>query len=505
MYASLVNEWLADDEDMRDKLPIELSGSHLFDFCKGGIGLCKMINVAVPGTIDERAIKLKATSPWDVNYNCELCLNSARSVGIVVVNIGADDLNAGTPHLVLGLVWQIVKMHLLAGIDIKEIPELVCLLDDGETLQDLMRLPKDKILLRWLNYHLERAGSPDRATNFGPDLQNSTMLTRVLNQLAPECCDLSALAVPDHTERAKSLLSGASAMGTKHNATPPAIVNGNPKVCLAFVASLFNTRHGLEIPKDVDMAELMDDDEGDTREARTYKMWVNSLGCAQYCNDLGEDTRDGYLLCDLMSKLKPGCVDMGKVTKPPIRFPFKKVENCNRAVEAAKGLGFSLPGTGGADFVEGNTKLLLGLSWQMMRYSCVILLKELSSNGKDVSDDDIIAWANERVRSGGKSSTASSGRMGIKSFKDASLATSLYALELLHSIEERVVNWDIVSAGADYDAKKRNALYAISVARALGCRVFLLWEDIVEVRPKMLMTLFASIMATALKRGKGAE
>ena len=158
---------------------------------------------------------------------------------MVVVNIGADDLNAGTPHLVLGIVWQIVKMHLLAGIDIKEMPELVCLLEDGETIADLMKLPKDKILLRWLNYHLDRAGHPEKATNFGRDLQDSVKLTKVLNQLAPECCDLSALDQSDMTKRAEKVCGDARNMGAKHNAIPSAIVNGNPKVCMAFVARLF--------------------------------------------------------------------------------------------------------------------------------------------------------------------------------------------------------------------------------------------------------------------------
>lgn len=40
-----------------------------------------------------------------------------------------------------------------------------------------------------------------------------------------------------------------------------------------------------------------------------------------------------------------------------------------------------------------------------------------------------------------------------------------------------------------------NAKYIISVARKLGLGIFLLWEDIAEVNPKMIMQLTASIMA----------
>lgn len=40
-----------------------------------------------------------------------------------------------------------------------------------------------------------------------------------------------------------------------------------------------------------------------------------------------------------------------------------------------------------------------------------------------------------------------------------------------------------------------NAKYAISLARRCGARVYALPEDITEVKPKMVMTVFACLMA----------
>jgi plastin-3 len=40
-----------------------------------------------------------------------------------------------------------------------------------------------------------------------------------------------------------------------------------------------------------------------------------------------------------------------------------------------------------------------------------------------------------------------------------------------------------------------NAKYAISMARKTGARVYALPEDITEVKPKMVMTVFACLMA----------
>lgn len=36
----------------------------------------------------------------------------------MVVNIGSQDLQEGKPHLVLGLLWQIIKVGLFADIEI---------------------------------------------------------------------------------------------------------------------------------------------------------------------------------------------------------------------------------------------------------------------------------------------------------------------------------------------------------------------------------------------------
>lgn len=42
--------------------------------------------------------------------------------------------------------------------------------------------------------------------------------------------------------------------------------------------------------------------------------------------------------------------------------------------------------------------------------------------------------------------------------------------------------------------------YAISMARKIGARVYALPEDLVEVNPKMVMTVFACLMGKGMKR-----
>jgi plastin-1 len=55
-----------------------------------------LINLAVTGTIDERAInKKRSLNLWERNINHTLCLNSAKAIGCTVVNIATQDLEEG--------------------------------------------------------------------------------------------------------------------------------------------------------------------------------------------------------------------------------------------------------------------------------------------------------------------------------------------------------------------------------------------------------------------------
>ena len=47
---------------------------------------------------------------------------------------------------------------------------LIALLRDGESLEDLMKLSPEELLLRWANYHLEEAGAP-KINNFSSDIK----------------------------------------------------------------------------------------------------------------------------------------------------------------------------------------------------------------------------------------------------------------------------------------------------------------------------------------------
>lgn len=105
--------------------------------------------------MDERALNIpdegKRLNPWEMTENQNIVINSARNIGcqvraavcdslvhaltlipsclLQVVNIHASDLikcvEDGKQHLVLGLIWQVVKVQLLSQVSLREVPQLV--------------------------------------------------------------------------------------------------------------------------------------------------------------------------------------------------------------------------------------------------------------------------------------------------------------------------------------------------------------------------------------------
>jgi plastin-3 len=76
----------------------------------------------------------------------------------VVIGIDSHTLNSsqGKKWLVLGLVWQLIKMYLFKQISISNVPGLINLLMDGEDISDMLKLSPEQLLIRWVNYQLEK-------------------------------------------------------------------------------------------------------------------------------------------------------------------------------------------------------------------------------------------------------------------------------------------------------------------------------------------------------------
>ncbi|KAK1477219.1 hypothetical protein CCUS01_05037 [Colletotrichum cuscutae] len=500
-----INAVLAGDADIGSRLPFPTDTFEMFDECKDGLVLAKLINDSVADTIDERVLNRpknkKQLNAFQMTENNNIVIESSKGIGLSVVNIGSGDIIEGREHLILGLIWQIIRRGLLSKIDIKLHPELYRLLEDDETLEQFLRLPPEQILLRWFNYHLKAAGWNRRVNNFSSDIKDGENYTVLLAQIGSEYGATRApLQTRDLHQRAEEILQTADNMGCRKFLTPSSLVAGNPKLNLAFVANLFNTHPALDPITEEEKLEVEDFDAEGEREARVFTLWLNSLDVQPAVQSFFDDLRNGTVLLQAYDKVIKGSVNWRHVNKPPAHggemLRFKAVENTNYAIELGKQNRFSLVGVQGADITDGQRTLTLGLVWQLMRRDITVTLSTLAQRlgKKEITDSEMVKWANDMSRKGGKSSA-------IRSFKDPSIGTGVFLLDVLSGMKSSYVDYDLVTPGQTDDDAYLNAKLSISIARKMGATIWLVPEDICQIRSRLVTTFIGSLMATAEKQG----
>lgn len=301
--------------------------------------------------------------------------------------------------------------------------------------------------------------------------------------------------IPDVSKRAAQVVASAEKIGVHKSAIPTVrdLTSGNEKLALAFMASLFHVENGLKRYLDSRARDSVinftrEDDAEVTREERTFRTWMNSLGCQTYCTNLFESLQDGFMLLEIIDKLAPGTVTWKTVSKPPMVSAFRKIENCSQVLELAQSaLEVKVVSICGLDLAERKKKATLAIVWQLMRFHSLQLVKSISSDGTPCSEATVLAWANGQVEASGES-------IRLARMNDKSVADCHFLLTLLQAVAPKVVDPECIRAGDSEEDKKLNAKYVISLARKLGCVIFLSWDDIIEARQKMVFSLLASLM-----------
>lgn len=184
----------------------------------------------------------------------------------------------------------------------------------------------------------------------------------------------------------------------------------------------------------------------ETREEKTYRNWMNSLGVDPYVNYLYSDLQNGLVIFQLYEAIRPGIVNWKRVVKifRKLQSMMDQIQNCNYAVELGKQLRFSLVGIQGKDIYDGNPTLTLGiifgcakwflaLVWQLMRAYTLTVLAQCTQSGDSLATDkEIINWVNEKLRNAGKSSQIKSFQVDPRPF---------YIAPLFRTLQFRMVEW----------------------------------------------------------------
>lgn len=500
-----INKRLEHDPDLVPEiLPVDPNkDGQLYDRCTNGVLLCKLINVASPNTIDERSINkgpmLKHV--FNVNENLTLAINSAAAIGCCVVNMGPDDIEKKKRHIVLGLIWQLIRKGLVDTITLNRHGQLIALLREGETLDDLMRLKPEELLMRWVNYHLARAGTGRRMTNFNRDVQDSEIYAYLLDQIAPldkRSKMTSPADILSHSslkDRAVLVLNNADILGARFFLSPEDIQLANEsrdRLHLAFLANLFNMYPSLDAQGDWKI-------EGETLEERTYRNWMNSLGVRPFVTYLDLDLCNGLILLQLIDIIKPGTVDWSMVVQEfdPMKRLFEEQGNCNLVVSSARKINIIFVNVSGEDIREKNKKLILGVVFQLMHAYTFKLLHEAAGEGALMprDDKDVLQWANEQL-------TEAKART-LSGFRDPSLATGVPILQLLEQIRPNSTNKQVWLHDNTDDFSLCS--YAISCCRKAGARIYALPEHLRDLNGKMIQTILVCLQALDFNTKRQAE
>eukprot|EP01125_Pyxidicula_operculata_P003784 TRINITY_DN150_c0_g1_i2.p1 TRINITY_DN150_c0_g1~~TRINITY_DN150_c0_g1_i2.p1 ORF type:complete len:559 (+),score=128.86 TRINITY_DN150_c0_g1_i2:1523-3199(+) len=250
---SHVNLLLHEDEDLNGVIPIDVEGEEIFQHIKRGILLNKLLYQINPKVVDISKLIKIAASPFQTRENHLLSLQGCKKLGVRVISIDTETLMNGTPHLVLGLLWQIVRVGLLAKVNLVSHPEIL-VLDEDKNVRNFLTISPDVILLRWFNYHLKNANSERQVNNFSSDIMDGESYLVLFQQIASHIVPKDIhLTVMDPMERAKLVCEYAEKLGCGDMINPNDIVNGKENLNLAFAAVLFDKFPGLKVVQTVEI------------------------------------------------------------------------------------------------------------------------------------------------------------------------------------------------------------------------------------------------------------
>lgn len=192
----------------------------------------------------------QSKSLFEVGENLNAVINAAKKLqryGIVVVNCGANDILECNTDVVLGLVWQLIRAHLLRDVNLVQRIELIRLMRQGESIKDLLDMKSEQLLLRWVNHHLERA-SATTINNFSSDVRDGRAYSVLLDMVAPSDVKrneaMTSGASSPH-ECVQAVIDFAQQLGCHRFVTAADIESGHQRLNLAFVAGIFNEYIGI--------------------------------------------------------------------------------------------------------------------------------------------------------------------------------------------------------------------------------------------------------------------
>jgi len=261
--------------------------------------------------------------------------------------------------------------------------------------------------------------------------------------------------------------------------------------------------------------------------------WINSFkildndGNYNYTNNLDGDLSDGLILLNILNSIKPNCVNFkDNSIRNEIRHKFDKITNCNILMDTMKNDStfkdiFHLIGIDGNDIVNGHEKFIRSLLLQIQRYHSTKLMAKILFKKKNVTDDELLIWMNNRLKlysqmvkamnkihhnqSFSNTPVKMKKNINILNFEDKnSLSDSLNFCNIVSSINPNWINYQNINnemeCKNDKNKKLLNGKYLITIMRRLGCdNIFITPKELIQCEHRAILTISTSIMTIAAR------
>lgn len=321
----------------------------------------------------------------------------------------------------------------------------------------MYKLGYEEILIRWLNYHIQKNKGTKVVRNLGKDLADSEAYGHVFSNIS----NLDkAFWEKDEKSKAVDVIEQCHKERISTTVKPHDITSGNQRLNTLLCVDIFNEKHGLNVEKVVELPPEPESNE--SREIRVYKNWINSQGIeGVYVNYLMDDLRDGTILLKVIEHIREKSVDWKKYSNK-LHSRIHIVQNCNYVLELSREkFNVVLVNISGVDIVDGHPTLTLGLVWQLYK-------QYWEERVGKIEDDRLIKWGNQKVPA----------NLQIQNFKDKSLSNCQYFLHIIESIKPKTVDYSKLAEGKTEEEQIANINYTIACARKMGAQVMTLWEHI---------------------------
>ena len=95
-FSTHINNCMTDDALVARHFPLNVESEDIFQKLGDGLILTRLINMAFPGTIDEKKVNKQANmSIYQKQENLNTVVSAAKRIGAQIVNIGAQDIISG--------------------------------------------------------------------------------------------------------------------------------------------------------------------------------------------------------------------------------------------------------------------------------------------------------------------------------------------------------------------------------------------------------------------------